>query len=64
MAKFCPIINERVTYQYCQECEDKICNSAKRETKPLPKDAKQRILEEYRAGDIVYGADGQKGPCK
>lgn len=25
MSKFCPIVNRKVTYQFCQDCDDKIC---------------------------------------
>lgn len=25
MAKWCPIINEKVVYLQCQECEEKLC---------------------------------------
>jgi len=25
MSKFCPIVNKNVTYQFCQDCDDKIC---------------------------------------
>lgn len=33
MAKYCPILNEKVTYLYCQECDDKICEKEKEENK-------------------------------
>ena len=25
MAKYCPIVEKRVVYLVCQECEDKVC---------------------------------------
>ncbi len=25
MGKYCPIVNQTVTYQFCEDCEDKIC---------------------------------------
>jgi hypothetical protein len=27
MSKFCPLINERVTYIFCNECDNNICNT-------------------------------------
>ena len=31
MAKYCPIINEKVTYQFCEDCEEKICKENNKE---------------------------------
>lgn len=25
MPKYCPIVNKKVTYQFCQDCDDKPC---------------------------------------
>lgn len=28
MSKFCPILNEKVTYMFCEDCEDKLCKTS------------------------------------
>ncbi len=25
MSRFCPIVNKKITYQFCEDCEDKPC---------------------------------------
>lgn len=27
MSKYCPIVDHKVTYQFCQECEKRICST-------------------------------------
>lgn len=44
MARFCPVVKERVIYTFCQECEDKVCRRPgalkKREMKKNKEDKK------------------------
>ena len=28
MSKYCPLINRVVTYQFCQDCDDKPCKNS------------------------------------
>lgn len=35
MAKYCHIVNHQVTYQFCMDCDDKICEQKKFETKKV-----------------------------
>lgn len=32
MSIYCPILEEKVTYLQCQDCEDKICKKQKNKT--------------------------------
>ena len=32
MGKYCTIVNRVVTYQFCEDCDDKICRKAKNTT--------------------------------
>lgn len=27
MSKYCPLVNERVTYIFCNECDNNVCNT-------------------------------------
>jgi len=29
-AKFCPLLKERVTYLFCEDCEEQICRGEKK----------------------------------
>ena len=31
MAVYCPIVEHKVTYQFCQDCEDKKCKEKEKE---------------------------------
>lgn len=51
MSKYCPIVNRKVIYQFCEDCESKICkennttiNNIKREDLVLTKDRKKICL--------------------
>ena len=33
MAKYCPIVGEKVIYQFCEDCEEKLCKSVARTNK-------------------------------
>lgn len=26
MARWCPIVKQKVTYQFCEDCEERMCN--------------------------------------
>lgn len=45
-AKFCPIIKENVTYMFCEDCDERICENGKRITKTFPSTL-------YTYGDVV-----------
>ena len=36
MSKYCPIVERTVTYQFCQDCDDKVCEQKKYEPKSEP----------------------------
>ena len=43
MAKYCPIVGEKVIYQFCEDCEEKLCNSIARTNKSSERAAAANI---------------------
>ena len=35
MAKWCPLVNRKVIYQFCEDCDEKLCQGAKKKTELL-----------------------------
>lgn len=36
MAKWCPLLQEKVIYQFCEDCDEKLCTGT-----PRPQDEKE-----------------------
>ena len=48
MAKYCPIIDDFVTYLVCQECDERICCSALHDSKKANNDNKKDLKENHK----------------
>ena len=40
MAKWCPLLQEKVIYQFCEDCDEKLCTGT-----PRPQDEKEEKEE-------------------
>ena len=50
MSKYCPIVNNKVTYQFCEDCETKECRN-----KTQNQDIETKVLNENNSDKTVDG---------
>ena len=42
MSKYCPIVERKITYQFCQDCDDRVCEQKKYETDVAEKETEEQ----------------------
>ena len=44
MSRYCPIVGQKVTYQFCEDCDEKICKDKTHEPKTNNDDCSDVVL--------------------
>ena len=58
MSKFCPLVNEKVVYLDCLECDNKICKGGK----PMEDDWDEWEENQAKCGNCIWHRYGCQNP--
>ena len=56
MSRYCPIMDQKVTYQFCEDCDEKICRN----------NSKQNKTDCNNNSNVIFdcGSKNDNGSCK